>query len=305
MVFTSGLISQSTAIQGSPNNVSLLLKTNGILPPGTRITVQGLVGSLTPDGILSVSGSSASLVGSRCEWYNRGDVIFTLVRSWESPAELSVTFTLRNPNRTQQAAVPYASATSLYFEVGRSLVGGKALYVELDKPDFFFLLPLDFSRDFVLNLTLQFSRPSKAVCVYQLASAVPPTLESLKGTGAPVIDYRYAKMTLKTGISNAPRLADGNISSYILLGPLPAAANLTVYCYAEDFAEIPNTFDIRDVVAHRLNFIVPSYYQPSTGARPRGPAWILTLACCLLLLLGGLPYAWTACSVCSYSFVPI
>ncbi|EKX38122.1 hypothetical protein GUITHDRAFT_144435 [Guillardia theta CCMP2712] len=290
VLFTSTLISQSTAIQGSPNNVSLLLKTNGILPPGTRITVQGLVGSLTPDGILSVSGSSASLVGSRCEWYNRGDVIFTLVRSWESPAELSVTLTLQNPSRTQQAAVPYVSATSLYFEVGRSLVGGKVLYVELDKPDFFFLLPLDFSRDFVLNLTLQFSRPSKAVCVYQLASAVPPTLESLKGTGAPVIDYRYAKNTLKAGISNAPRLADGNISSYILLGPLPAAANLTVYCYAEDFAEIPNSLDLRDVIAHRLNFIVPSYYQPSTGARTREHAWILTLAsiCCLLLLQGGL-----------------
>ena len=109
-------VGQSTPSAYANNTISVTIRTRAALLTGTRITVSGLIGSVTDDSILDLSGNSTALLGRSGVWKRQSASFVATLQSDSDVALLYVyRFILKNPD-TGQPPPP------VYIESGGSTI---------------------------------------------------------------------------------------------------------------------------------------------------------------------------------------
>jgi hypothetical protein len=95
-------VGQSTPSAYANNTISVTIRTRAALLAGTRITVSGLIGSVTDDRILDLSGNSTALLGRSGVWTRQSASFVATLQSDSDVALLYVyRFILQNPDAGQ------------------------------------------------------------------------------------------------------------------------------------------------------------------------------------------------------------
>ena len=96
--------SESTNVLSQPNAITVVIRSNVVVPRLTSITLSGLSGSQTlSDPLLPLTGADAQLFLGSANWKQSGLLVMTLDSDLEVQQEVSVSFTLLNKNRQDEA----------------------------------------------------------------------------------------------------------------------------------------------------------------------------------------------------------